>query len=106
MLAAYLVLYPHTLVNALIFIGFFFTVTRVSAFLLIGLWFVLQFVPAIISLGQESATGGVAVWAHVGGFAAGLILVKLFERPREPSRLPRPPRWYGGMSPGRGCGYH
>ena len=97
-LAAYLVLYPHALVNALIFIGFFFTVTRISAVILIGLWFVMQFIPAATSLGQPSGSGGVAVWAHVGGFAAGLILVKLFERSREPQRIPPPPRWYGGTS--------
>src|SRR5260370_579247 len=48
-LAAYLVLYPHARVNALIFIGFFFWSTRLSAALLIGFWFITQFIPALTS---------------------------------------------------------
>ncbi len=98
-LAAYVVLYAHARVNALIFIGFFFTFTRVSAVLLIGFWFILQFIPAVTSLGQAGGGGDVAVWAHVGGFVAGLILVKPFQRRRPlPVHAP-PPRWYGGMTP-------
>ena len=98
-LAAYLVLYPHARVNALIFIGFFFWFTRLSAALLIGFWFITQFIPAVTSLGQPSAAGGVAVWAHVGGFAAGLLLVKPFTMRRAVPRHPPPPRWYGGVTP-------
>jgi len=80
-LGAYLVLYPHARVNALLTLGIFFTVTRLSAALVIGLWFALQFVQALFSLGQQ-AQGGVAVWAHVGGFVAGFLLVRLFRGPR------------------------
>jgi membrane associated rhomboid family serine protease len=83
----------------LIFIGFFFTFTRISAFLVIGLWFVLQFIPAVTSLGQAGGGGGVAVWAHVGGFAAGLLLVKLFQARRSVPLHQPPPRWYGGVTP-------
>ncbi|HWE61756.1 MAG TPA: rhomboid family intramembrane serine protease [Chloroflexota bacterium] len=99
-LAAYLVLYPHARVNALIFIGIFFTFTRLSAVVLIGFWFITQFIPAITSLGQQASNGGVAVWAHVGGFVAGLLLVKPFQqrRPAAPY-APPPPRWYGGVTP-------
>jgi membrane associated rhomboid family serine protease len=79
-LGAYAVLYPHARVNALLILGIFFTVTRLSALVVIGLWFVLQFVQALASLGQQ-ANGGVAVWAHVGGFVAGAILVLLFRHP-------------------------
>jgi len=78
-LGAYIVLYPHARVNALLTLGFFFTITRVSALLVIGLWFVLQFAQALGQLGQQAA-GGVAVWAHVGGFVAGALLVQLFRR--------------------------
>ncbi|MBI2756578.1 MAG: rhomboid family intramembrane serine protease [Chloroflexi bacterium] len=81
-LGAYLVLFPRASVRTLLFIGPFFTVTRVSAFLLIGFWFVTQFFSGIASLGAPSeATGGVAVWAHVGGFVAGMVLLVVF-RPR------------------------
>jgi membrane associated rhomboid family serine protease len=98
-LAAYLVLYPHARVNALIFIGIFFTFTRLSAMVLIGFWFILQFIPAILGLGKSASNGGVAVWAHVGGFAAGLLLVKLFQRRRPVPQHVAPPRWYGGVTP-------
>jgi len=59
----------------------FFTVTRLSAALVIGLWCAPRFVQALASLGQQ-AQGGVAVWAHVGGFVAGFLLVRLFRGPR------------------------
>ena len=98
-LAAYLVLYPHARVNALIFIGFFFTFTRLSAMLVIGFWFITQFIPALTSLGQPGGGGGVAVWAHVGGFAAGLLLVKPFQHRRQTPAHTPPPRWYGGVTP-------
>jgi membrane associated rhomboid family serine protease len=98
-LAAYLLLYPHAMVNALIFIGIFFTFTRLAAALVIGFWFILQFIPAVISLGQPDSTGGVAVWAHVGGFVAGLLLVKPFSYRRSPPVYAPPPRWYGGVTP-------
>lgn len=98
-LAAYLVLYPHARVNALIFIGFFFTFTRLSAMLLIGFWFITQFIPALTELGRPSGGGGVAVWAHVGGFVAGALLVKLFQRRRAVPVHAVPPRWYGGVTP-------
>ena len=79
-LGAYVVLYPHALVRTVLFLGPFITFPRVSAYLMIGLWFVLQLFTGVASIGGGD-TGGVAVWAHVGGFAAGFILVRLF-RPR------------------------
>lgn len=84
-LAAYLVLFPHARVRTLIFFFGFITFTRVSAVLLIGLWFVLQLFQGLADLGNPTAEGGgVAVWAHVGGFAAGFLLVFLFRGPRRP----------------------
>lgn len=76
-LAAYL-LRPYTRVVSLIFLGFFFTTIRVPALILIGLFIVQNVISGLASL-QASAnmsmpTGGVAYWAHVGGFAMGLIL--------------------------------
>jgi membrane associated rhomboid family serine protease len=54
---------------------------RVSAGLLIVFWFVLQFISGVLSLGATSEqTSGVAVWAHIGGFIAGLVLVQVFPR--------------------------
>jgi membrane associated rhomboid family serine protease len=78
-LGAYLVLFPQARVRTLVFLGFFITFTRIPALVLLGLWFVLQFFQGIVSVGSAD-TGGVAVWAHVGGFVLGLLLVRLFAR--------------------------
>ena len=71
-LAAYLVLYPHARVNALIFIGFFFTFTRLSALLLIGFWFVLQFIPGgqlARPAGRQRRRGGLGACGWLRGRA-------------------------------------
>jgi membrane associated rhomboid family serine protease len=91
-LAGYLVLFPNAAIRTLVFLGPFITVTRISALFLIGFWFVTQLFSGLASLGpQTEQTGGVAFWAHVGGFVAGLVLVWLFRpfggRPRS--------AWYG-----------
>ena len=81
-LAAYLRLFPHAQVRTLVFIGPFILVPRIAAAFLIVFWFITQFISGITSLGAPTDTsGGVAVWAHVGGFVAGLLLVQIM-RPR------------------------
>lgn len=81
-LAAYLRLFPHAQVRTLIFIGPIFIFPRIAAAFLIVFWFITQFLSGITSLGAPTDTsGGVAVWAHIGGFLAGFLLVGLF-RPR------------------------
>jgi membrane associated rhomboid family serine protease len=81
-LAAYLLMFPRASVRTLLFLGPFITVTRISAIFLIGFWFVTQLFAGIASLGAETEqTGGVAFWAHIGGFVAGLVLTPLL-RPR------------------------
>jgi membrane associated rhomboid family serine protease len=75
-LAAYVVLFPTAQVRTLLFIGIFFTITRISALFLIGFWVLLQFVFGLVSLGEEG--GGVAYFAHIGGFVAGLVLIEAF----------------------------
>ena len=76
-LAAYVLFYPSAQVRTLIFLGIFFTITRVSALILIGLWIVLQVFSGLAELGSASA-GGVAYFAHIGGFLIGLVLANLF----------------------------
>ncbi len=93
-LGAYLVFYPGAQVRTLIFVGFFFTVTRLSALIVIGAWFVLQLVSGLGSLNPASvSTGGVAYFAHIGGFVAGLVIALLlspFLKPptRQPTTYP------------------
>jgi membrane associated rhomboid family serine protease len=77
-MGGYLVLYPHVRVFCLVVLGFFVTSVGLPAWLMLIYWFALQFLSGLAAFGGEG--GGVAFWAHVGGFVAGLILVKLFSR--------------------------
>ena len=80
-------------VLTLIFIIFFVTVVEIPALIMLGIWFVLQFLPAVGQLATRGLGegGGVAYFAHVGGFIFGLALIKLFANRRhdEPGRSPR-----------------
>ena len=71
-LGAYLVLYPQSRVVTLIFLGYFIRLAMVPAILVLGLWFVLQLFQGVLTLGAADV-GGVAFWAHIGGFVAGLV---------------------------------
>jgi len=73
-LAAYLVNFPNNRVRVLV--GFRY-VTQVPALVMIGLWALLQFVNGIGSIAVTDQTGGVAYWAHIGGFIAGIVLAFL-----------------------------
>ena len=87
-LGAYVVLYPRATIAAVIF-PFFFWAFPVPAFVLIGLWFFIQLLNGAASIGTAvGASEGVAWWAHVGGFLAGLVLVWAFRgsRPTRPAR--------------------
>jgi membrane associated rhomboid family serine protease len=77
-LGAYILLYPGARVRTYFPPFFFF---RIRAFFFLLLWFVLQLSEAFTMPGMPEE-GGVAVWAHIGGFVAGLALIKLFDRPR------------------------
>jgi membrane associated rhomboid family serine protease len=76
-MGAYIVLYPRVRVHMLIVLGIFITRIAVPAFLMLGYWFLLQLLGGLPSLGDE--TGGVAFWAHAGGFLAGAILILVFK---------------------------
>jgi membrane associated rhomboid family serine protease len=77
-LAAYLVLYPKARVLTLVFLGYFIRVVQLPAFLLLIFWILMQSFQGFASLGEGVARGGVAWFEHIGGFAAGLVLIKLF----------------------------
>ncbi|MGH2952566.1 MAG: rhomboid family intramembrane serine protease [Solirubrobacterales bacterium] len=90
-LGGYALLHPHARVLTLVIIIFFVTVIEVPAMLMLGLWFLLQFLPAV---GQTALTevgeGGIAYFAHVGGFVFGLAAIKLFAN-RHRDRSVEPP---------------
>lgn len=81
-LGAYVLAFPQAYVRVLLFLGIFVTTTRVTAILFVGVWALSQFLNGIAALGVQTAqTGGVAYWAHIGGFAFG-VLAGLFFRGR------------------------
>jgi membrane protein implicated in regulation of membrane protease activity len=93
-LGAYVLLYPQARVLVLIPLGFFFYTLRIRALYVLGFWFVLQFVSSAMA---DPQAGGVAYWAHIGGFVAGMVLIlgfrkkgfPLFAGPRSAAAAPR-----------------
>ena len=85
-MGAYVVLYPRVNVHLLLWLGFFVTTIAVPAYWMLGYWFVLQMFGGLGSLGASG--GGVAFWAHIGGFVAGALLVLVFKNPRLLARHP------------------
>lgn len=78
MLGAYFVLYPKARITSMLFLGFFVQFLQVPALLLISLWMLLQVLGGVMGLMVAGDAGGVAYWAHIGGFAAGFVAMKAF----------------------------
>jgi membrane associated rhomboid family serine protease len=76
-MGAYLILYPRVKVYALVPIFIFFTSIALPAWMMLGYWFLIQLVSGLLTGGEM---GGVAFWAHIGGFVAGAVLIKFFAR--------------------------
>ncbi len=76
-LGAYVLLYPRAKVLVVVPLGFFFYRMRIPAMIVLGLWFGLQFVSTVLAGDQ---IGGVAYWAHIGGFVAGMVLILPFRK--------------------------
>ncbi|MBC7286996.1 MAG: rhomboid family intramembrane serine protease [Armatimonadetes bacterium] len=88
-LGAYYVLFPFARVAALVWLFWIIDIVELPALTFLGAWFLFQFISGLATLpfaGQF--VGGVAWWAHVGGFVTGMVLVKIFCRPRERCRFP------------------
>lgn len=78
-LGAYIIMYPRSRVRLLIFIGIFFWVTRIAAVFFLGIWIVTQLFSGVAALSETAAEpGGVAFWAHIGGFLFGFLIGFLF----------------------------
>jgi len=73
-LGAYIVLFPGARILSLVFLGFFYQLLEVPALIILGFWFVLQLISGVGSLGGDTAQGGVAFFAHIGGFALGVVV--------------------------------
>jgi membrane associated rhomboid family serine protease len=92
-MGAYFLLYPHSRILTLVPIFFFIQLIEVPAIFFLGLWFVMQFLSGVGSIATAAGEpgGGIAFWAHVAGFGAGIGTVKLFARP-ERQRV----EWWSG----------
>lgn len=81
-MAAFLILYPRARIVTLLPIIFFYTLVNIPAFIYLGIWFLSQLYFGALTLGTDSA-GGIAWWAHLGGFFMGLFILPYFRRQRE-----------------------
>jgi membrane associated rhomboid family serine protease len=79
-LGAYLLLFPSARIVTLIPIGFFMETVELPAFLFLGFWFLLQWIEGVTTIGQVADVGGIAFWAHIGGFISGMVGVVLLRR--------------------------
>ncbi len=77
-LGAYMVLFPRTRVHTLVALGWYWTTAEIPAVYLLGVWFLLQLIPGM----SMQVGGGVAYWAHIGGFVAGAVILLLLGRNR------------------------
>jgi membrane associated rhomboid family serine protease len=88
-LGAYLLLFPTARISSLLILGFFVRIVEVPAYVYLALWFLMQLFSGLLSLGDGAASGGVAWFAHIGGFIAGPLLLLLFGGRRSPRRHAR-----------------
>ena len=79
-MGAYIILFPRARIFTMILVFFFPFFVELSAFFYIGYWFLIQLFAGTISFASQATQGGVAWWAHVGGFVAGIVLILLFRR--------------------------
>jgi membrane associated rhomboid family serine protease len=85
-MGAYILLYPKVRVHMLIVFGFYITTIAVPAAFMLGYWFLIQLISGFSTIGSQG--GGVAFWAHIGGFVAGGLLVLVFRKPELVRRHP------------------
>lgn len=83
-LGAYLLLYPQARIRTLVLLPFWFVTVNLPAMIVLGGWFLTQFFNGLASLNVQMQVGGVAWWAHIGGFVAGVVLAPLFRREEPP----------------------
>jgi len=95
-LGAYLLLYPRARVRTAVTLIYFIRIISLPAAVVLGGWFLMQLLNGVATLSIATQTGGVAWWAHIGGFVAGMLLLQVFRR-RDYSPPPQPN--YGSYGP-------
>ncbi len=86
-MGAYFLLFPTSRIITLIFIIFFIEIVEIPAFFYLGIWFLMQFINGAAALSLTHQGGGVAWWAHFGGFVAGALMVPFLKKPAR--KVPR-----------------
>lgn len=81
-LGAYLLLFPRARVRTLLPLPFWLSIVSIPAVIVLGGWFFIQFFNGLASIGVSMQTGGIAWWAHIGGFIAGMVLMPVFRKKR------------------------
>lgn len=79
-LGAYMTFYPRSRILTLVPVFFFIQFIHIPAAVFIFIWFILQFLSGLGTLNAPKESGGIAFWAHIGGFVAGLLLARFFDR--------------------------
>jgi membrane associated rhomboid family serine protease len=79
-MGAYLFMFPHSRIHVLVFLLFYIDIVEIPAPIFLTLWFLLQVLGGVGRVGQAADAGGVAFWAHVGGFVTGAAAALLFRR--------------------------
>lgn len=79
-LGAYYVMFPHSKIKTLVPIFGFVTIAEISAPFMLGYWFVLQVISGTVSLPFSGETGGIAFFAHIGGFLTGVLFAQVFKK--------------------------
>ena len=97
-MGAYIVMFPKAKILTAILILFFPLLVELSAFFYIGYWFILQLFSGTLSFASHSPQGGVAWWAHVGGFMAGIVLLPFFRKKDRSYRKTYPDEIYRHIS--------
>lgn len=100
-MGAYLVLYPKVRVHTLVVLGFFITRITLPAYFMLLYWAFIQFLGSVPSLAGADTGGGVAFMAHLGGFVAGAVLIKVFVKPDLLAQARRKPFAFSSSQPWR-----
>jgi membrane associated rhomboid family serine protease len=84
-MGAYIILYPRAKIVTLIFLFIFIQIIEIPAFFFLGFWVILQIISGTLSTGLTQESGGVAWWAHIGGFFVGFLLIFIFKKTKSKS---------------------
>lgn len=96
-LGAYIVLYPRARIDTLLLLGWFWTTAQIPSFYVLGIWFLMQLTGTFGTGGQVG--GGVAYWAHIGGFVAGMLLILMLGGKKLTRQRRQPPGYWNENRP-------